>query len=194
MRYVMVKRNRAAAIAVGAFFTIAAAMSGGAEVHAQDVAATGPGNGPGNGGVDATALAAASDFAPSSDTVLVQVDQASIVRLDEPAASIIVGNPMIADAAIYDRKTLVVTGKSYGTTNLIVLSKEGREIVNRNLQVRYGAQSQLTIQRGTGRHSYTCAPNCEPVLVVGDSQPRFEALKDNIDARLESVTKQATGQ
>ena len=55
----------------------------------------------------------------ASNVVQVLVDQATLVRLDRPAAEIVVGNPSIADVSVQSGKVLVVTGKSFGETNLI---------------------------------------------------------------------------
>ena len=41
----------------------------------------------------------------------VLIDQASLVKLDRPAAEIVVANPSIADVSVQSGKLLVVTGK-----------------------------------------------------------------------------------
>ena len=40
---------------------------------------------------------------------------ARILRISAPAATVIIGNPGVADVTIQDPQTLVLTGKSYGT-------------------------------------------------------------------------------
>ncbi len=126
--------------------------------------------------------------AQTAETMLIQVDQAQILRLDEPASSIIIGNPMIADVAVQDDKMLVITGISYGSTNLIILNSEGREIVSKQLEVRLSGLSQMTVQRGGDRYSYACAPKCEPVLAIGDEKDQFESVREAIAGRIEGAT------
>jgi hypothetical protein len=65
----------------------------------------------------------------------VTIDFAKILTLDRPAETIVVGNPGIADASVEDEKTIVLTGKTAGATNLIVLDGEGKEIVNAVVRV-----------------------------------------------------------
>ena len=59
--------------------------------------------------------------AAANDPVSVQVNMARILRISAPAATVIIGNPGVADVTIQDPQTLILTGKSYGQTNLIVL-------------------------------------------------------------------------
>lgn len=129
----------------------------------------------------------------ATETMLVHVDQAKILRLDHPAGTIIIGNPMIADASVQDNQMLVITGKSYGTTNMIILDGDGREILSTNLEVRYSASSQVTIQRGPDRYSYSCSPSCEPTLRIGDNADQFKSVKAAIDARIETATGNGGG-
>lgn len=123
----------------------------------------------------------------AAETMLIQVDQAQIMRLNEPASSIIIGNPMIADVTIQDDKMLVITGISYGSTNLIILNSEGREIISKQLEVRLSGLSQMTVQRGGDRYSYACAPKCEPVLAIGDQKDQFDAVREAIAGRIEGA-------
>ena len=71
------------------------------------------------------AAGAASAAQPSGapESVVVLVDQAKVVRLPEKAQTVIVGNPAIADVAVQRNGVMVVTGKSFGVTNLIELTE-----------------------------------------------------------------------
>lgn len=134
---------------------------------------------------------ALADEASVAGTVLVEVDRAQLLRLDEPAGAIIIGNPMIADAAIHDRNMLVITGKSFGSTNLIVLDHDGRQILSRTLEVRVAARSVVTMHKGAARQSYSCSPVCEPTLLSGDSKGYFDDLRDQIVSRNDTSAGQA---
>lgn len=127
-----------------------------------------------------------------ANTILVAVDRAQLLRLDEPASAIIIGNPMIADAAIHDKKMLVITGKSFGSTNLIVLDHEGREILAKTLEVRTGAEALITLHKGPLRQSYSCSPVCEPTLLSGDAKEYFDQIRDQIVSRNDTSSGQAS--
>ena len=43
--------------------------------------------------------------------------------------TLVVGNPLIADAAVQSGGVVVVTGKSYGMTNLVALDRTGAMLV-----------------------------------------------------------------
>ena len=137
------------------------------------------------------ALALSSGVSVASEQMLVEVDRAQLLRLDKPAATVIIGNPMIADAAVQDQQTLVITGKSFGSTNLIVLDEDGQELLSRILEVRLGAKSVVTMHRGAAQNSYSCAPVCEPTLRSGDSKDYFDAIRDQVVSRLDTAKAQA---
>ena len=58
------------------------------------------------------------------------MNQAKIVKIARPADTIVVGNPEIADASVQDATTIVLTGKGFGVTNLVILDSEGSPIVD----------------------------------------------------------------
>lgn len=107
------------------------------------------------------------------DTVLVTVDQAKVVRLPEKAQTVIVGNPGIADVSVQKNGVMVVTGKSFGVTNLIALDAAGGLLAESLVRVRAASDSILTVQRGLDRESYSCTPTCQPTVQLGDGKDYF---------------------
>ncbi|MEP3467767.1 MAG: pilus assembly protein N-terminal domain-containing protein, partial [Parasphingorhabdus sp.] len=76
-------------------------------------------------------LANLSTFAIAEDhSVVVTVDRAKVFQIEDGASAVIVGNPFIADVAMFDQNTVVITGKSYGTTNLVILDSNKNPIVD----------------------------------------------------------------
>src|SRR5262249_24722145 len=120
-------------------------------------------------------LAAGIGVVPAhADTVSVNIDQAQIVRLPERVATIVIGNPLIADAALQSGGVLVVTGKGYGSTNLMALDRTGRVVMNQTVQVLAPAGDNLvTVYKGAERETYSCAPDCERRITLGDSPTYF---------------------
>ena len=134
----------------------------------------------------------ASGGAALADGIDVTIDFAKILTLDRPAETIVVGNPGIADASVEDDKTIVLTGKTAGATNLIVLDSEGKEIVNSVVRVSSDVRTLTTVFYGTQRQTFSCAPTCEQVISVGDNPERFETAKKQIENRLDFSTGQAS--
>ncbi len=122
----------------------------------------------------------------------VTIDEARLIRLDGDAAQIIVGNPAIADVTAQHARLLVVTGKSYGATNLIALDGEGREIFVASMAVRDGDVRQVTLYKGTVRQSLHCAPDCQRTLSIGDDKGQFEQLAESVTKKF-GVVNSAIG-
>lgn len=107
------------------------------------------------------------------DAVAVMVDQAKVIRLPDRTQTVIVGNPMIADISVQKNGILVVTGKSFGVTNFIALDAAGGMLAESRVTVRAATDSVVTVQRGMDRESYSCAPQCQPAIQLGDSNKFF---------------------
>jgi hypothetical protein len=110
------------------------------------------------------------------ETVTVVVDHAKVIRLPERAQTVIVGNPLIADVSVQRNGVLVITGKSFGVTNLIALDAAGAMLAESRVSVRASSDSIVTVHRGTERESYSCAPHCQPSVQLGDSTRFFSEV------------------
>ena len=117
------------------------------------------------------------------DTVELVIDFAKIVRLEEPVSTIVIGNSGIADAALGDDQTIVLTGKAAGTTNMILLGQGGDEIAHATVRVASDTRHLTTIFRGKERQTFSCAPVCEQVIAVGDAAEPFTSAAGQIQAR-----------
>ena len=133
---------------------------------------------------------AAALAAPAADTVLVNVDQAKLVKLPGKVATIVVGNPLIADVTLQNGGIIVVTGKGYGATNFIAMDRAGDILVDRIIQVEGPTDQQLvTVYRGVERESWSCQPICQRRVTLGDSENYFKAAIDQAG----SLSNQASG-
>ncbi|UVK43562.1 pilus assembly protein N-terminal domain-containing protein [Mesorhizobium sp. AR07] len=111
----------------------------------------------------AALLAAATFVAPAMAGAGIEVtmNQAKIVKLSRPADTIVVGNPAIADASVQDASTVVLTGKGFGVTNLVVLDTDGSPIVDEQVTVVRQAASSVRIYRRAEIQTMSCTPYCE---------------------------------
>ena len=137
-------------------------------------------------GLSTSAIGANSD-------VDVAIDEAKLIQLNRPAAEIIVGNPSIADVAVQSGKLLVVTGKSFGRTNLIVIDADGKEVINKNLSVQEPRTGLVTLHRGSAPFTYYCAPNCTSALAIGDFPDHFKDIAEEIKIKQSMGQSQAEG-
>jgi hypothetical protein len=112
--------------------------------------------------------------APATESVSVAVDQAKLVKLPDKVATIVIGNPLIADVSLQPGGTVVVTGKGYGTTNMVALDRQGTVLLDRLVQVEGPAGKLVTVYRGVDRETYSCTPTCQRRITLGDTQTYFE--------------------
>ncbi len=116
--------------------------------------------------------------AQAAEDLIVKYDQSQLVRLPKPAAEIIVGNPSIADVAIQSGNLLVVTGKTFGITNIIALDADRNVIQDQRVLVKRDEGKVVNLLRGTERQSYNCTPQCNPSITIGDEQKYFDAIRN----------------
>jgi hypothetical protein len=139
-------------------------------------------------------FAAMTPVSAAQDTFDVRVDQAQVMKLPDKVATIVVGNPLIADVTLQAGGLLVVTGKGYGSTNLLALDRTGRVIMDRTVQVMNpSAVDLVTVYKGIARESYSCAPECAARLTLGDSSQFFTDTMTQITARAGSAQGASAG-
>ena len=106
--------------------------------------------------------------------LIVRYDQSQLLRLPRPATEVIIGNPSIADVTLQDGNLLVVTGKTFGITNIIALDAEHNIIQDQRVMVERDDRRVVNLHKGSTRFTYACTPNCEPTLTIGDDKSFFE--------------------
>jgi len=112
------------------------------------------------------------------ESISVNVDQAKLVKLPAKVATIVVGNPLIADVTLQNGGILVVTGKGYGATNFIAMDRTGEVLVDRQIQVEGPTDDLVTVYRGVDRETYSCMPICQRRMTLGDGDNYFKSVSD----------------
>src|SRR5580698_4772564 len=125
----------------------------------------------------------------TADNIAVNVDQAKLVKLPGRVATIVVGNPLIADVTLQSGGIIVVTGKGYGATNFIAMDRAGEILVDRVIQVEGPTDQVVTVYRGVDRESYSCMPICQRRVTLGDGEGYFKSAMDQAG----SLSSQASG-
>ena len=128
--------------------------------------------------VDAAGLmSAASALTPAAAAdLIVRYDQSQLLRLPRAVSEVIIGNPSIADVTVQGGNLLVVTGKTFGVTNIIALDADRNVIQDQRVIVDQDDRRTVSVYRGPLRQTFTCAPVCTPALVIGDDPKFFDAV------------------
>ena len=104
-------------------------------------------------------------------------------RLPPHVATIVIGNPLIADVTVQPGGLLVITGKGFGVTNMIALDRTGTVLSEHDIEVGGPHGNIVVVYRGLNRESYSCAPQCERRITLGDSPEFFEATIGQASSR-----------
>jgi hypothetical protein len=131
--------------------------------------------------VAAAAVSGAFGAAKAAD-INVILDQARLVKMPDRVATIVVGNPVIADAAVQSGGWMVITGKGYGLTNIVALDRSGAVLMEKTIEVQ-GPQNVVVVYRGAERDTYSCTPECSRQLTLGDGPAFFDVTAAQIGAR-----------
>ena len=104
----------------------------------------------------------------AAQSVSLPIDHSMRVNMPGSAASVVVGNPSIADVTVIDSRTLFITGRGFGATNVIALDRSGQTLFSGDVVVTAHA-SDVSVYRGPGRQDYACAPSCNAYARAGGS-------------------------
>lgn len=123
-----------------------------------------------------------------SDRVSIPVDEARVFSVPKDVATVVIGNPSITDVTFtQDRRGAILTGKSFGSTNILLLSRSGDRVANAIVSVVRSPDS-VTVTHGDKRATFSCAPRCAPTQTIGDSPE----VTGQISAQIQERTNAAS--
>jgi Flp pilus assembly secretin CpaC len=97
-----------------------------------------------------------------SQKITVLMGHSEVLRFTRPALTVSIADPKIADLnQLPDAegvKTVLLTGKELGTTNLIAFDADNREI--HRVMIEVG--NKLIFIKRSERKTWLCNPNCHP--------------------------------
>lgn len=146
----------------------------------------------------ALAVVVATAAAPHVARALtVPIDESAMVTTTAPIGSVMVGNPSIADVTVVDARRVAVLGRSYGMTNLIVLDRMGRPIMQQRVSVAPAQSGRVSLYRGPLVYNFACSPRCERTPMPGEEkgaayEPYATGFKD-YDERAKSDAAPPSG-
>jgi hypothetical protein len=132
--------------------------------------------------------------AVAADQIVVSLDKARILHLPDRAATIVIGNPIIADLSIQPGGLAVITGKSFGETNFVVLDHDCVVLTEKTVEVTLSDdQSNVVVYRGAERETYSCTPECSRTLALGDNPDIFDTTMKQVTNRITQSSGAGTG-
>lgn len=142
--------------------------------------------------VAALAAAAVAGVAHAGE-VQVALDQSRPISLPDSATGVVIGNPSVAGVSIQNDRLLFVTGRSYGSTNLIVVGPTGRPIFETRVTVIPDETNVVMLTRGAATARLDCNPLCRRRPDISDDQQAFTQTNEQIATRNSQATGGAGG-
>lgn len=127
----------------------------------------------------------------AANDLIVKYDQSQLLKLPRAATEIIIGNPTIADVSVQGGNMLVVTGKSFGITNIIALDSDRNVIQDQRILVQRDEVKVVNVRKGIKRESYNCSPQCNPMVTVGDDSQYFDMVAKASQQKIKMSESQA---
>jgi Pilus formation protein N terminal region len=113
----------------------------------------------------------------------VSLDQARSLQLPAGAAGVVIGNPSIAGVTVQTDRLLFITGRSYGSTNLIVVGPNGRQLYQGRITVVADETDALMLNKGGWVSRYDCTPVCRRRPDISEDPQAFTQTTTQIQAR-----------
>lgn len=124
-------------------------------------------------------MLAAAGTAIADSSLALDVDDAKLVKLAGEPSTVVVSNPMFADASIQGNK-LIIIGKNTGRTKIIVLDFDGKQLANMMVNVQRAESQVVSVYRAGVRRTMNCEPFCDQPLIVNDDGSRFKEQSEQI--------------
>ena len=125
--------------------------------------------------------------------IVLALDHARVMRVVGDVTTIVIGNPAIADVSMPDPGTMILTGKSYGETNMVMLDGNGNILAEEMLRVTVRGQSLVSVYRGVQRTTLSCSPTCEIRPTPGDTLDVVQAGLGAFEARNQAALEAVRG-
>ncbi len=135
----------------------------------------------------------------ASEDLTIYSDHSAIVTLPKLPGTVVVGNPSIADVTL-DGNRLLLHGRNFGNTSITILDQDGATMRDYEVYVTLLETNSAMVFKNGARETYSCNPNCQPMLTVGDAlNPHFDNLSGEIErktaiSRNQPATRQPAAQ
>jgi hypothetical protein len=96
-----------------------------------------------------------------AESTVVHLNQSRRIALRGTAANIIIGDANVADVTVIDSHSILLMGKAYGATDVLVLDHAGRTLLDDHVMVAAQEGGVVTVHRGAATMEYSCTPRCQ---------------------------------
>ncbi len=110
-------------------------------------------------------------------SITVGADHATIVSVAGTPSAVVVGNPLFADVSV-QQGAIIVHGRNFGATNVIVLDIDGNQLASFDVNVTNASERIVSVYKAGQAWSSVCAPMCEYTLTTGEDQEWFKVLNE----------------
>lgn len=129
----------------------------------------------------------------AAQQLVLVADQTQLVKLPETPATVIVGNPAVADVTT-EGKVLFLHPRGFGLTNVIALDNQGRKLGDYLVRVVFEDGFSVSMYGPGSRQTYSCRKDCEPMMRIGDENGFFTDYASQVDNKNSLATGQALGE
>ena len=123
----------------------------------------------------------------AAEPLILKTDQTQLLALSGTPATVVVGNPSIADVTIQGNEVFL-HGRAFGTTNIIIMDAAGARLSDFEVTVMKDGSHDVAVYKAGSRFSYVCAPDCEATFHVGDNGPFFGMVTEEAKQKVNLAT------
>lgn len=123
----------------------------------------------------------------AAESLTLLTDQTQLLALSGTPATVVVGNPSIADVTIQGNEVFL-HGRAFGTTNIIIMDAAGTRLSDFEVTVMKGGSNDVAMYKAGSRFSYVCAPDCEATFQVGDNAGIFGLVTEQAKQKINLAT------
>ena len=123
----------------------------------------------------------------AAEQLILLTDRTQLLALSGTPATVVVGNPSIADVTIQGNEVFL-HGRAFGTTNIIIMDAAGTRLSDVEVTVMKGGSNDVTVYKAGNRFSYVCAPGCEATFHVGDDAAFFSQVTGQAKQKVNLAT------
>ncbi|MDB5438432.1 MAG: hypothetical protein JWM33_859 [Caulobacteraceae bacterium] len=99
------------------------------------------------------------------------LDQAVNITLPRPISRVAVGSEDVVSVVVVSARTLVVSGRKFGLTNLLVYDDANTIMYSRLISVPATRPNSVSVYNGSTKHTLVCAPLCEEAAATATAAP-----------------------
>ena len=108
---------------------------------------------------------------PAAAELVVPIDHSVRLAVSGQAASVVIGNPQVADVTVVNSHTLFVSGRGYGETDVVVLDHMGRTIYSGDVIVAAGGNPLSALAGSIGGAAAGGASSVGSAMSAGAATP-----------------------